>query len=170
MRLRGLRLALPPLRRPGSTLTEGSCLGRVHVCSLSMGRPALGPVYLWSHLSCQASGGLTPCPLPQSRSAPRASQAGKPSCDPAQVSGAETGGEASLRPRAMLWFAGDPEESEGLQGDSGGLQGGPGVKGCRWDLGGFQESAGEGGPSLGADSGQASGSWDAGPSGPGLWA
>ena len=38
----------------------------------------------------------------------------------------------------------------------------------RWTLGGLQESAGEGGPSLGADSGRASGSWDAGPSGPGL--
>ena len=83
MQLRGLGLALPPLRRPGSTLTEGSCLDRVHVCSLSTGRPALGSVYLCSHLSCQAGGGLTPCPLPQFRSAPRASQAGKPSCDPA---------------------------------------------------------------------------------------
>lgn len=70
----------------------------------------------------------------------------------------------------MLWFAGDPEESEGLQEDSGGLWGGRGVKGCRWTLGGFQESAGGGGLSLGADSGQASGSWDAGPSGPGLCA
>ncbi|XP_020769146.2 uncharacterized protein [Odocoileus virginianus] len=44
VQLRGLGLALPPLRRPGSTLTEGSCLGRVHVCSLSTGRPALGSV------------------------------------------------------------------------------------------------------------------------------
>lgn len=83
VQLRGLGLALPPLRRPGSTLTEGSCLGRVHVCSLSTGRPAPGSVYLWSHLSCQASGGLTPCPLPRSHSAPHTSQAGKSSCDPA---------------------------------------------------------------------------------------
>jgi len=61
----GLGLALPPLRRLGSTLTEGTYLGSVHVCSLlSTGRPALGSVYLWSHLSCQASRGLTPCPLP----------------------------------------------------------------------------------------------------------
>lgn len=79
--LRGLGLALPLLRGPSSTLTEGTCLGRVHICSpLSTGRPTLGSLYLWSHLSCQASGGLTPCPLPRSRSAPRASQAGEAPC------------------------------------------------------------------------------------------
>ena len=47
---------------------------------------------------------------------------GGSSCDPCRRSlELRLGWEASLRPRAMLWFAGDPEESEGLQEDSGSL-------------------------------------------------